>query len=405
MMRSQSANGIGCSPSSPAAYARIACDDVADERAVLRPRRREARRLVAAPDDDVGRGLDLGDLVAVDHLLVAGEVEHLRAGAAERLPDREQHRVAEAAAGEHDGLAAARSRSACRSAPSARPARRAAAARRDPTSRPSRARSSRRGPRSRSTQAPVSARPSIASRVPSTRRRQRLEVLQPIELARAGSARAAAGARTTTSTIVGVSRSTRTTVARSSPSSAREERRVARADAGATLRQHARHDRIALLRARHRLHDVAGERRMQVAEEAGRAAVGADVGEHRGLLGLGEALDRLDRLARPRRAARKYLPSRWKCAASSRASTVLGCVPAAIRIVRAGSVACAYSCHTPSPSLCCCDTRERAGARRRASTSTASGVRPSAKRMPSSSAFSTSSWLSVYDGLSISRRR
>ncbi len=45
------------------------------------------------------------DLVAVDHLLVAGEVQHLRAGAAKRLADREQHRVAEAAADEHDGFA------------------------------------------------------------------------------------------------------------------------------------------------------------------------------------------------------------------------------------------------------------------------------------------------------------
>jgi hypothetical protein len=51
------------------------------------------------------------------------------------------------------------------------------------------------------------------------------------------------------------------------------------------------------------------------------------------------------------------------------------------------------SCHTPSPSLWCCDLeRARVAV---ASTSTLSGVSPSAKRMPSSSAFSTSSWFSV----------
>ena len=61
--------------------------------------------LVAAPHHDVGRGLDLLDLVAVDQLLVAGEVEHLAAGLAEGLADREQHGVAEAAARQHDGLA------------------------------------------------------------------------------------------------------------------------------------------------------------------------------------------------------------------------------------------------------------------------------------------------------------
>ena len=81
MMRSPSASAIGCAPRSPRRVRAHRLDDVADERAVLRAVGREARRLVAAPDDDVGRGLDLGDLVAVDHLLVAGEVEHLRAGA------------------------------------------------------------------------------------------------------------------------------------------------------------------------------------------------------------------------------------------------------------------------------------------------------------------------------------
>ena len=66
---------------------------------------REARRLVAGPDDDVGRRLDLLDLVAVARLLVAGEIEHLAAGLAEGLADREQHGIAEAAARQHHGLA------------------------------------------------------------------------------------------------------------------------------------------------------------------------------------------------------------------------------------------------------------------------------------------------------------
>ena len=95
---------------------------------------------------------------------------------------------------------------------------------------------------------------------------------------------------------------------------------------------------------------------MQVAEEARRAPVGADVGEHRRRRGLGEPLDRRRRRRPSSSSSRKNLPSRWKCAASSRASTVLGCVPAAIRIVRAGSVTRAYSCQTPSPSLCCSET-------------------------------------------------
>ena len=73
---------------------------------VLRPVRREARRLVAAPDDDVGRRLDLLDLVAVDR---ASCSRRSRAPCcrprAQRLADREQHGVAEAAADQQHGLA------------------------------------------------------------------------------------------------------------------------------------------------------------------------------------------------------------------------------------------------------------------------------------------------------------
>ena len=183
MMRSQSANGIGCAPSSPAAYAAHRLHDVADERAVLRPVGDESRRLVAAPDDDVGRGLDLRHLVAVDHLLVAGEVEHLRAGARE-TPARSK--------------TAPRCPGRRRRAPPSRPARFPSAFPVGPistTGSPGCSCAQRSeeppisstmvdtSPRSRSTHAPVSASPSITSRVPARDRRERLVVLQPVELA------------------------------------------------------------------------------------------------------------------------------------------------------------------------------------------------------------------------------
>ena len=65
-------------------------DNVADKGAVLRPVRRKARRLVAAPHDAVGGVLDLLDFVAVLYELVAGEIEHPRAARAERRADRER---------------------------------------------------------------------------------------------------------------------------------------------------------------------------------------------------------------------------------------------------------------------------------------------------------------------------
>jgi len=55
-------------------------DDVAGKAAVLRAARGKAGRLVAAPDDDVGGGLDVLDAVAVGKVLVAGEVDDLGAG-------------------------------------------------------------------------------------------------------------------------------------------------------------------------------------------------------------------------------------------------------------------------------------------------------------------------------------
>ena len=116
MMRSASVEGKSAArrarpPRRPALPARCC-----RRRRVLRPVGREAGRLVAAPDHHIGRRFDLRDLVAVDHLLVAGEVQHLVAGRAQRLADREQHRVAESAADKHHRLAAPEFPSASRSA-------------------------------------------------------------------------------------------------------------------------------------------------------------------------------------------------------------------------------------------------------------------------------------------------
>src|SRR5580704_3154838 len=69
-------------------------DDVADKGEVLRAARCKPRRLVAAPHDAVGGVLDLLDLVAVLHELVASEIEDARAARTERGADGEQDRIA-----------------------------------------------------------------------------------------------------------------------------------------------------------------------------------------------------------------------------------------------------------------------------------------------------------------------
>ena len=79
-----------------------ALHDVADEGLVLRACRRKTRLVVTAPHHYVGRSFDLLDLVAVDHLLVAREVQHFAAGFAHRLAYREQHRITQAAAHQRD---------------------------------------------------------------------------------------------------------------------------------------------------------------------------------------------------------------------------------------------------------------------------------------------------------------
>ena len=205
MMRSTSPSGIGCvAQRARSRRRRIACT-------MLPTNARSCGRSGAKPGASSqhqtttsAARLDLRDLVAVDHAACSRRSRAPAMPAARNAcADREQHRVAEPAADQQHGFVRRRSRSACRSAPSARPARRASAARTGRTSRPSRARSSRPGPRSRSTQAPVSARPSIASGVPSARAAPASRSSAADRTARAGSARAASGARTTTSTIVG----------------------------------------------------------------------------------------------------------------------------------------------------------------------------------------------------------
>src|SRR5262245_22880143 len=97
----------------------------------------------------------------------------------------------------------------------------------------------------------------------------------------------------------------------------------------------------------------------------------------------------------------KYLPSMLTCCGSSRPSTVLGCVPAATRIERAGSTTSRddepgsgrVSSARSSPWAGAESLSARAQPKR--SSSTSCGVRRSAKPIPSSSAFATSSWLSV----------
>ena len=76
--------------------------DIADESTVERPLRRKSRLFVAAPDDHVRRRFEIGDLVAVYHVLVAGKVEHAIAGGPHRLPDGKQHGIAEPATDQHD---------------------------------------------------------------------------------------------------------------------------------------------------------------------------------------------------------------------------------------------------------------------------------------------------------------
>ena len=76
-----------------------------------------------APHDDLRGRLDIGYPVAVDDLPAAGEVDHFRAACAQRLPDREQHRIAQPARRRAARFRRPRYRSRCPPGASAAPAR------------------------------------------------------------------------------------------------------------------------------------------------------------------------------------------------------------------------------------------------------------------------------------------
>src|SRR5581483_9946961 len=69
--------------------------DISHEGAVLYAPRREARRLVAAPDHHIRRLFDFIHLVPVDDLLIAGEVDDARSFLPEFLTYGEKYSVAE----------------------------------------------------------------------------------------------------------------------------------------------------------------------------------------------------------------------------------------------------------------------------------------------------------------------
>ncbi len=247
--------------------------DVADECLVLRPVGRESRLLVAAPDDHVGGRFDLGNLVAVGHVLVGREIQDAVARGAHRLPDREQHRVAEPAAREHDGLVrrnfggrARRPHQHDRLAGLQQHAQIGRAAhlehdRRDESLLAIDPRAGEREPFHREARAFDAARP-------------RFEILQPIELP---GPEAPCGERRTHDDFDDHRRQSLDLVHGRAQLVVElsEEQRIGLGGSRLDLCEHAAHERIALLRRAHRFHDVAEKRRMHVAEIAHAAAVGA----------------------------------------------------------------------------------------------------------------------------------
>ncbi len=203
-------------------------------------------------------------------------------------------------------------------------------------------------------------------------------------------ARAAIGACTTTSTMFGVRRITSCTTARSSRFK-RVTRAVGLGRFGRSAREQPRHHWIALLGAGHGLYDVARVGRMQIAEEADAAAVRTNRREHARRLRLGHAL-RLHRLA--------FFVHRLEPLAVQK--HVVGIFAAQHRI---GLRPCGNQNRLRGQAhgiagwrsffrwLGRTDAAPRAAPRhgRSCPLPPASGVRHSANRMPSSSAFHTSS--------------
>ena len=182
--RSTACSGISGFVQIAAPVRRHRFHDVADERLVLHPARRESRRFVAAPDHHVRRLLDLLHLVAVDDLLVAGEVDRPRSAAraapgrwrtAPRCPARRPPAAPFPSPAFRVGVPVGPIR--ITGSPGFSSAHRSD----DP---PISSTMVESNPFSRSTDAPVSASPSIASVVPFGPRRQRFVILQPIELPR-----------------------------------------------------------------------------------------------------------------------------------------------------------------------------------------------------------------------------
>src|SRR6185312_11570604 len=79
-------------------------DDITDEGGILHASGGEARSFVAAPADEVRGLLDLLDFVAVDDLLVTGEVDDPRAFLAQLLTYRKQNSIAESSACKQHGF-------------------------------------------------------------------------------------------------------------------------------------------------------------------------------------------------------------------------------------------------------------------------------------------------------------
>ena len=164
---------------------------------------------------------------------------------------------------------------------------------------------------------------------------------------------------------------------------AAQELRVVQRREADSARKHAADDRISLLRAAHRFHHVAEVRGMQVAEEAHEAPVGPRCSSTCGLLRLGGDGARASPARRSRRRpgstcrrarGSRLLRARARCWAACRRRSAPSA--RAARLLRRCELVTALAW----PYL---------------STSMRVGVRPSAKVMPSSSAFSTSSWLRV----------
>ena len=149
--------------------------------------------------------------------------------------------------------------------------------------------------------------------------------------------------------------------------------------------QHAAHHRVAQGGAAHRLDDVPGKARMEVAEKANRPPVGPQAHQHshrRGLrrpFGGGRVPFFVERA--------EITPVEDDIRGILAAQHRVGLRPPATRIVRAGI---RTSSGAPSGSAGCRVNRN-AAACPKTSTSTSTGVSNSANRIPSSIAFATSS--------------